>query len=82
VPFREAHRVVGTLVARSIGEGKDWSALTAADLQSADARFRPEDVEAMGALGTGQTRISPGGGSMASVVDQLRAVRARIAAGR
>jgi argininosuccinate lyase len=78
VPFREAHRAVGVLVAKTIEDGKDWSALTAADLEAVDSRFLPVDVGALDAEGMVRQRVSPGGGSLESVRDQIRAVRARI----
>ena len=44
VPFREAHAAVGGLVAKLIAKGRDFSTVTAGDLEEAHIRLVPEDL--------------------------------------
>jgi len=44
VPFREAHTAVGGLVARLSAEGRDFSTVTAGELEEAHIRLVPEDL--------------------------------------
>jgi argininosuccinate lyase len=46
MPFREAHEVVGTMVRQLVGEGRDFSALTAAEWRRHSALF-DESVQAV-----------------------------------
>ena len=73
VPFREAHEAVGALVAVGIEPGH----LSAADLTAAHAAFEPGDLELLDPARSVERRVSPGGGSFASVRAQLEALGAR-----
>jgi len=44
VPFREAHAAIGGLVARLVAEGRDFSTVTAGELEEAHIRLVPEDL--------------------------------------
>ncbi len=75
VPFREAHAVVGTIVARLVADGRTLAELTEDELLMADARFRPEDLDRTSPEGSVERRTTPGGGSHESVAHQLDALR-------
>lgn len=79
VPFREAHHVVGRLVAALVAGGRTPADLTPEELVSADERFEPADAERLSPEGSVARRVTPGGGSMQSVRNQLAAVRAHLA---
>ena len=78
VPFREAHRLVGRLVARLVADGRQLSDATPADLEALDARFRPEDLELTDPEVSVRRRRSPGGGGPDSVRAQVAAIRRAI----
>jgi argininosuccinate lyase len=44
VPFRRAHEIVGGLVRKLLGEGRDFSSLTLDEWRAASDRFEPEIV--------------------------------------
>ncbi|NOY56712.1 MAG: argininosuccinate lyase [Actinobacteria bacterium] len=52
VPFREAHRSVGELVARLLAQGRDLSSLSAEELISSHESFRPEDLDLLDSSGS------------------------------
>ena len=76
VPFREAHAAVGVLVADLIADGRDLSDATASDLSAAHAAFADDDVDRTSPVRSLEMRITPGGGSSASVASQLVRLRA------
>src|SRR5690606_41492556 len=78
VPFREAHQVVGRLVARLVADGRQLSDATATDLEAVDQRLRPEDLELTDPSVSVRRRRSPGGGGPDSVRIQVRAIRRAI----
>ena len=78
VPFREAHEVVGRIVADLVAHGRDPSDLGADDLLAADPRFLPEDIAALSPETSVEHRRSHGGGSNASVAAQIDAIEARL----
>lgn len=78
VPFREAHQAVGRLVASLVGDGRELGEATVGDLQAADSRFEPGDLALVDPAVSVERRRSPGGGSPASVREQLSALRAEI----
>ncbi len=80
VPFREAHRAVGTFVRRLDEEGRTPLEATEADLQQTHAEFRSEDLERLDPEESVARRRSPGGGSVASVRDQLIRIRRAVEA--
>lgn len=74
VAFREAHQVVGGLVA------KHPSGITEADLAAAHPAFMPEDLAVLDPARSVAERRSPGGGSFASVQKQLGQLAYRLEA--
>jgi argininosuccinate lyase len=78
VPFREAHRSVGGLVARLKAEGRDFSSVTAGELEATDPRLVPEDLDLLDPSGSVAARRSPRGGSFASVAEQIDELRSRL----
>jgi argininosuccinate lyase len=71
VPFREAHHVVGSLVASLASKNGLLSSVSADDLVAFDPRFAPEDVDLVDPQRSVDSRVSHGGGSMASVKVQI-----------
>ncbi|MYF84644.1 MAG: argininosuccinate lyase [Acidimicrobiia bacterium] len=78
VPFREAHRVVGAMLATLAGGGRSLSEATIADLVEADPRFEPADLSLTDPAGSVSRRRSTGGAGFASVREQLRILRRRL----
>jgi len=78
IPFREAHRIVGRLVAWATEEGLDPAALTDPDLQGVDPGFRDGDAALLDPAASVAARRSPGGGSFQSVVEQIEQIRQRL----
>lgn len=75
VPFREAHHAVGRLVGVLAAEGRDLDEASAEDLAAADPRFQPQDLQRLDVVESVRRRVSPGGGSVDSVRQQVRALR-------
>jgi argininosuccinate lyase len=75
VPFRDAHRAVGGLVAALKAEGRDFTTVTAGELEAAHPQLTPEDVELLDPKGSVEARRSPRGGSFASVAEQIEELR-------
>lgn len=76
VPFRAAHTAVGSVVAHLVDTGRTFDDLTAGELIELDARFEAGDLSVIDPATSIGARTTPGGGSMASVSDQLAALRA------
>jgi len=74
VPFREAHHIVGGLVARLTAAAETFDDVTGKDLVDFDQRFNVADVERLDPVRSVDFRKSPGGGSMASVASQIEAL--------
>ncbi len=79
VPFREAHRAVGRLVATVTGSGRRFEETTAGDLEAAHRQLVPADLDLLDPAASVASRVSPGGGSYASVQVQLGRIRAQLA---
>jgi argininosuccinate lyase len=75
VPFREAHRAVGRLVAALDASGRRFEEVTAGDLEAAHPQLIPEDLDLLDPVASVTSRVSPGGGSFASVETQLERIR-------
>ncbi|MCJ7781141.1 MAG: argininosuccinate lyase, partial [Acidimicrobiia bacterium] len=75
VPFREAHRAVGGLVANLKAEGRDFTGVTAADLKATHPLLLSEDLDLLDPRGSVEARRSPRGGSFASVAEQIEELR-------
>lgn len=70
-PFREAHHVVGRLVANLVSERRTLGEITSGELVSFDARFTPTDLKILDAGASVAIRVTHGAGSLASVATQI-----------
>jgi argininosuccinate lyase len=59
VPFRRAHEVVGAMVRRLLGEGRDFSQLTMDEWRQASAMFGDDAPQAATALASVRARRTP-----------------------
>ncbi|MDX2344981.1 MAG: argininosuccinate lyase [Acidimicrobiia bacterium] len=75
VPFRQAHEVVGGLVAGLVAEGRTLSDTTAAELEAAHSQLSADDLASLTPAASVADRVTAGGGSMESVQTQLAALR-------
>jgi len=73
LPFREAHHVTGTLVARAEAKGVDLPDLTLADMQAVHGEIDASVYDVLGVHNSVASRISHGG----TAPDQVRAQAAR-----
>lgn len=78
VPFREAHRAVGQIVAAAVASGRDLGAISGEELETAAPVFRASDVDWLDPAASIERRTTHRGGSMDSVRDQLERLRARL----
>ena len=78
LPFREAHEVVGNLVARAIGEGVPLEALSLAVMREADERIDEDVYEALALETVVAGRTSFGGTAPDQVRGRIAAARARL----
>jgi argininosuccinate lyase len=74
VPFRQAHHLVGGVVASLVARGESFDDLTAEELLRFDERFDPSDLSALDVTTSSGARLTHGGGSMASVSVQIDAL--------
>jgi len=81
VPFREAHHIVGGLVAHLTAAGETFDDMTGQDLLDFDSRFEADDVDRLDPIRSVAFRKSPGGGSMDSVASQIEALENFLASG-
>lgn len=72
LPFREAHEVVGRLVALGVKEGKDLQALSLKDLRSASALIEDDIYEVLKLESVVNARTSYGGTASEQVRAQIR----------
>jgi argininosuccinate lyase len=75
VPFRQAHASVGRLVAGLMERNRDLGLVTLEELHGIDPRFSSDDLMLIDPVASAGRRISPGGGSPASVRAQVAALR-------
>jgi argininosuccinate lyase len=78
VPFRDAHAAVGRLVGDLDAGGRTLGDATAAELEAAHVQLIPEDLDELNPVASVAARITPGGGSMASVQAQIGRLRSLI----
>jgi argininosuccinate lyase len=78
VPFRTAHQAIGGLVARLESEGRDFSTVTAGELEATDTHLVPEDLDLLDPKGSVEARRSARGGSFTSVAEQIEDLRTRL----
>ncbi len=71
VPFRQAHHIVGGLVADLVAADRDLSTVTGPELVEHDARFTVADVARLDPVESIAFRRTSGGGSMDSVREQI-----------
>ncbi|HLF69600.1 MAG TPA: argininosuccinate lyase, partial [Actinomycetota bacterium] len=76
VPFREAHEVVGKLVARLGAEGRDLISATAEDLSSAHEAFDSEMLSLLDPRSSVASRTSHGGTAPERIAEQFAALEA------
>jgi argininosuccinate lyase len=79
LPFREAHEVVGQLVAHALRAGKDLQELTLAEMQTACALIDEDVFEVLELENVVNARLSRGGTALEEVRAQLAAAKARLA---
>lgn len=80
VPFRDAHGIVGTLVARCEAEGRTLQDLSAEELAAASPEFGPEALELIDVRSLVDRRDTEGGTSCRAVAEQLARAKATLAA--
>lgn len=80
VPFHEAHRIAGSLVLRSIKEGKSPSDWDAAGMKEFHPAFTPEMAKLLDPAEGMKSREIPGGTGPKAVSAALTEARARLAA--
>ncbi len=74
VAFRTAHEAVGRLVTALIADGRSLAEASVSDLASASTEFKIEDLELVDPAGSIHRRRTSGGGSPASVFEQIEAL--------
>ncbi|MFI5286208.1 MAG: argininosuccinate lyase [Candidatus Dormibacteria bacterium] len=79
VPFREAHTIVGEVVARTLAEGRTLGDLDVSEWRAASDRFDPGVVDLFDADAALRRRDVPGGPGPKSVTRQLARARALVA---
>lgn len=75
IPFREAHHIVGGLVSDLVATGKTFTDVTATDLVATHPLFVADDLALFDPAVSVNNRLTPGGGSMASVLSQITKLR-------
>jgi len=79
VPFREAHTIVGALVARTLGEGRTLADLDLDEWRAASDRFGPGVVDLFDPDAALRRRDVPGGPGPRSITRQLSRARSLVA---
>jgi argininosuccinate lyase len=72
VPFREAHEIVGRLVAYCIGKGKDMNVLTVKEFRRFHKSFGEDVYSNLKLENAVNSKNSPGGTSRAAVLARIR----------
>jgi argininosuccinate lyase len=72
IPFREAHQLVGKVVAQAESKGLLLTDLSTDDLQAIDQRFGTDSLQLLDPMHSISSRKSIGGTSIKSVRNQLR----------
>lgn len=78
VPFREAHRTVGRLVAKALALGRGLTDLPWEEYAAASELFRPEDPKRLSPAWSTDRRAVPGGTARQAIVEQLERARAAL----
>ncbi len=79
LPFREAHEVVGRVVAHCLESGRDLRELRQSELQAFHPAFDKDASQLLSLEHTLDARAQPGGPARARVEEALTAVRAALA---
>ena len=77
VPFREAHHITGSIVARAEAKGCDLAALPLKDMQAVEPRITKAVFEVLGVDNSVDSRVSFGGTAPARVREAAKAARER-----
>lgn len=77
VPFREAHFIVGAVVAALVDDGRTFEDLTADELVAFDVRFIADDLARLDPSDSLSRRTTHGGGSLDAVAHQLAQLEQR-----
>ena len=80
VPFREAHHVVGGLVARAVERGVALAALTEDELKAAHPTLGPDALQALDIDAALARRQAPGSPSREQAQTRIEALKARLQA--
>ena len=80
LPFRDAHRVVGRLVALAAGAGRSLASVSLDELRELSPLFDGDYYQAVDLERVVAGKISPGGTAPVCVAEQLRAASERLAA--
>ncbi len=75
VPFRESHEISGSIVKYCETEGRDFFALTAAELKKFSELIDDEIVSILDPSGAPERKLSAGGTSRASILEQVRLLK-------
>jgi argininosuccinate lyase len=78
MPFRDAHHVTGTLVAKAEARGVDLSGLTLAEMQAVEPRITQGVFDVLTVQASVRSRTSYGGTAPANVRAAIVAARARM----
>ena len=79
MPFRDAHHVTGTLVAKAEARGVDLSGLTLAEMQAVEPRITQGVFDVLTVQASVRSRISYGGTAPANVAAMAAEWKARLA---
>jgi len=79
MPFRDAHHVTGTLVAKAEARGVDLSGLTLAEMQAVEPRITQGVFEVLTVEASVRSRISYGGTAPANVAAMAAEWKAKLA---
>jgi argininosuccinate lyase len=79
MPFRDAHHVTGTLVARAEARGVDLSGLTLAEMQAVEPRITQGVFDVLTVQASVRSRISYGGTAPANVAAMAAEWKAKLA---
>ncbi|MAG36936.1 MAG: argininosuccinate lyase [Dehalococcoidia bacterium] len=82
LPFRQAHEVVGKLVAQCLEAGKSLEQLTASELTAASPQFGPDALARVTAAAAVAAKDVPGGTAPRRVAQALAVAKARLAVHR
>jgi argininosuccinate lyase len=81
VPFREAHRIVGSLVRFALAQGKELRDLSDEELSGFSDQLGDDYRSLLSGTGWLESKVSAGGTSSASLELQLEAARGQLAKG-